>query len=124
VERVNLRYKIEHALSSRVIDVLESYSWPGNVRELENIVERMVLTAESYVIDVDSLPSHVAGQKLPTAYSPGEKNLKEILTEVERQLVSDCYEKYKTTTKVAEVLGISQPSASIKINKYVNHRGA
>ena len=45
--------------------------------------------------------------------------LHEILESVEKEVILDAYEKYGTTTKVAEVLGISQPSASIKLKKYL-----
>jgi two-component system nitrogen regulation response regulator NtrX len=36
------------------IDALKQYSWPGNIRELRNIVERLLLLAET-VIDADAV---------------------------------------------------------------------
>ncbi|MBA1335293.1 MAG: Sigma-54 dependent DNA-binding transcriptional regulator [Firmicutes bacterium] len=35
------------------IEVLKRYDWPGNVRELENFTEKMVILAESPVIEAD-----------------------------------------------------------------------
>ncbi len=34
---------------------LTEYSWPGNVRELENVIERLVVTVQGNVIDVEHL---------------------------------------------------------------------
>ncbi|TGU71022.1 transcriptional regulator, partial [Mesorhizobium sp. M00.F.Ca.ET.186.01.1.1] len=45
--------------------------------------------------------------------------MQEAMEEVERQLLERAYEQHKTTTKVAEVLGISQPSASRKLRKWL-----
>jgi len=42
---------------------LVAHSWPGNVRELENCIERMVVTSDKRILDVDNLPPEV----LPSA---------------------------------------------------------
>jgi two-component system, NtrC family, response regulator AtoC len=42
--------------------VLTEYSWPGNVRELENIVERMIVTVQGSVIDVEHLSAETRAQ--------------------------------------------------------------
>ncbi len=49
-------------------------------------------------------------------------SIRDAFDEVEKQLIQKTYEQYKTTTKIAEVLGISQPSASRKLRKYVIQR--
>ncbi len=51
-------------------------------------------------------------------YDAEGKSLKQILENVERQIILEAYEKYGTTTKAAEALGISQASVSLKLNKY------
>ena len=40
----------EKEFSSEAIIALQRYSWPGNVRELRNVVERLVLLAESATV--------------------------------------------------------------------------
>ncbi len=45
---------------------LMGHSWPGNVRELENCIERMVVTSDKRILDVDNLPS----ETLPPADPP------------------------------------------------------
>ncbi len=39
-----------------LLDALAAYSWPGNVRELINLLERLVTTVDSLVLDVRHLP--------------------------------------------------------------------
>ena len=47
------------AISQPAMMRLVGYSWPGNVRELLNVVQRMVVTVESDVIDVRDVPSEI-----------------------------------------------------------------
>lgn len=44
------------------MDALIQYAWPGNVRELESLIERLVLTVQDRVIDVQDLPAVVRPQ--------------------------------------------------------------
>ena len=32
------------------IQILRKYDWPGNVRQLENVIERMVIIADTRII--------------------------------------------------------------------------
>ena len=120
LNKYNEIYKVKHTFSNKAIDYLESYSWPGNTRELENVVERMVITSDDFIISEDMLPQYIYTKELNDKYDIRDKTLKEILGEVEKQILLQCYKEHKTTTKVAEVLGISQPSVSLKLNKYLN----
>ncbi len=43
--------------SDRCLKILRAYPWPGNVRELENVIQRLVLMAESKTIDAPDLPA-------------------------------------------------------------------
>ncbi|MDW7677112.1 MAG: sigma 54-interacting transcriptional regulator [Bacillota bacterium] len=119
VEKYNSLYGVKRAFSNKAIDLLESYSWPGNIRELENVVERMIITSETYIITEDILPDYIVKKDNKNIYNTKNKKLKEIMQDVEKQILLDSYEKHQTTTKVAEVLGISQPSVSQKLKKYL-----
>ncbi len=118
-EKYNDLYGVKRAFSNKAIDLLESFSWPGNIRELENVVERMIITSEDYIITEDILPDYVVNKNSDRLYITDNKKLKDVLLDVEKQILMDCYNKYRTTTKVAEVLGISQPSASQKLKKFL-----
>jgi len=51
--------------SEEAIAELQKYSWPGNVRELRNVVERLVLLAETAEVSQEdvqlTLPAGAAG---------------------------------------------------------------
>lgn len=120
VNKYNEKYNVSHVFSSKAIDCMEAYTWPGNTRELENLVERMVIIAdEEYVISEAMLPQNICNQALTEIYSIKGKTLKEIMETMERKVILTCYEEHKTTVEIAKALGISQPSASLKLSKYL-----
>ncbi|NIR48075.1 sigma-54-dependent Fis family transcriptional regulator, partial [candidate division KSB1 bacterium] len=45
--------------------LLESYSWPGNVRELENVIERMVILADT---NLESIPLELIPPEMKTSF--------------------------------------------------------
>src|SRR5438552_422794 len=49
-------------ISPAAMKALVDYSWPGNVRELENVIERMIVTVQDSIIDVEHLSSEIKVQ--------------------------------------------------------------
>ena len=49
-------------LLDETFKVLVDYSWPGNVRELEQVVERIIVSADGGVVEPDDLPAEIRGQ--------------------------------------------------------------
>jgi DNA-binding NtrC family response regulator len=49
-------------VSPAAMKAMVEYSWPGNVRELENVIERLIVTLQGSLIDVDHLPSEIRAQ--------------------------------------------------------------
>jgi DNA-binding NtrC family response regulator len=62
--RPTRRYMTPEALA-----LLTSYPWPGNVRELENVVERIVVTTDSMVIDAALARWALTPKRLPVSAS-------------------------------------------------------
>ncbi|GAB6172042.1 sigma 54-interacting transcriptional regulator [Paradesulfitobacterium aromaticivorans] len=116
IQRFNTMYFQDKRLSEQALDILLKYPWPGNVRELENMIERLVLTVENQVIRAEDLPPEISVQS--TAAAVEGKTLREMLDEFEGSLIRRVYEKYPSTVKLAEYLGISQPTAVRKLKKY------
>lgn len=121
LEKCKDKYGLSKTLSNSAINCLTKCSWPGNIRELENTIERLVLISDDYMITEDDIPNNIKSNAQNTSKTIFEQNrsLKEILAEVEKKVITESYMKYKTTTGVAKELGISQPSASVKINQYI-----
>lgn len=122
VAAFNEKYEKSHVFSAQAVAHLQRYPWPGNVRELENVVEGLILTAEQEVITAEMLPPSVSVQTALEKYEGENKTLKQMLEKVEEEILLDAYQRYGTTTKTAEALGISQASVSIKLNKYKNRQ--
>ncbi|MFL6516570.1 MAG: Fis family transcriptional regulator, partial [Bacillus sp. (in: firmicutes)] len=107
------------------INVLEFYPWPGNVRELQNIIERLVVTADDSAIDAEFVSQflsfgyeHNKMKPVITRVIP----LQEAINHVEEQLIVMAMNQYKTTTKAAKALGISQSSVSRKYQKILTEK--
>jgi DNA-binding NtrC family response regulator len=54
------------ALTPEAMGRLVAHDWPGNVRQLRNVVERLVLKADSLVIDAQQLPPEVSTPRART----------------------------------------------------------
>ncbi len=118
-KKFNEQYEINHVFTNSAVNYMEAYCWPGNIRELENVVERMILTAEDYSITEEQLPYYIYSNEQPYDVSTKNRTLKQILEDVEKEVLLDSYERHGTTTKVAKELGVSQPTVSVKLNKYL-----
>ncbi|MGG1662674.1 sigma 54-interacting transcriptional regulator [Brevibacillus sp. NRS-1366] len=117
----NGRFGRNVRLDTDALPPLLAYHWPGNVREIENLMERLVVTVERNRIGVEDLPDYIRH----TAYS-GEKAvsvkqlvpIREAVEEVEKQIVQLAWKQYRTSRKVARILGINQATVLRKMQKY------
>ncbi len=122
LEQFKSRYRVEKQFAPKVMQAFLDYRWPGNVRELENMVERLVVTTEGAVVGIDELPPALAASAVPPARplaSPQLVPLKEAVENLECEMVSRAFQIYRSSTKVAEVLGIHQTTAARKIRQYL-----
>lgn len=100
------------SITCEAMDILRSYTWPGNVRELRSIVERLVISVESDVIDcrhVQSLmqdelrDSRSRSSVSSNSLAPGG------LGELERNAIKRALEESGgNKQEAAEALGISR----------------
>jgi DNA-binding NtrC family response regulator len=101
------------------------YSWPGNVRELENAVERAVVICRGDEIRLSDLPAHVVQKtkqvnddEMPRI--PGAK-----LAELERYaILKTLQDTGGSTSKAAEVLGISARTIQYRLHDYASSNGS
>lgn len=114
----NEKYARSKTFSIGVIELLQQYDWPGNIRELQNIIERLVVLAENDVIDKADLDAFL----IPAGHRHSENvvvnniiPLKKCIKAAEEQLLKLAKQRYKTATKIAEVLEVNQSTISRKL---------
>lgn len=111
LNKMNKKNRLNKRFHPEIIRFFEEYPWPGNIRELENLIERLVVTADLEQIGLEDLPpSMLQGLELKQNV---KSTLKEIIEKVERKIIKEKIQEYKTTRSTAKELGISQ-SALVK----------
>jgi len=119
-ELISDKYDVNRTLSHDLMTILESYDWPGNVRELQNVIERMVVTADSEVLQPRHLPHSVyqkAAQKGLGIWPGGSLNLRKARDDLERQLIEKALSKAGNTRKAAKLLGVDHSTVVRKAQK-------
>lgn len=118
LQKFNQKYGQEKKFDIPALQRLNHYNWPGNVREVSNVVERSAMMSQ------DDLISEIAfgdmenerPEKIMDVFEAIDLN--EHMEAIEGEIVRKAWDRYKNSTKVAKVLGISQPTAYRKIRKY------
>ena len=107
----NEKYNMNKEFSANMISWLNRQEWRGNIRELRNYIERILITSNENLIDVDLV-----------GITPPQKavmTLDKYIEMVEGDYIVRMYEQYPSSVKLAKILGISQSTASRKISQYV-----
>lgn len=119
-ERINKKYGIKKKFNPKLLKILQEYTWPGNVRELQNIVERLLVTVDGDWIGEEHIPDYM-NLNLENQKAIQVNRLvplKEATELLEKELLALAQEKYTSTTKMAEVLGVNQSTVSRKLQQY------
>lgn len=118
LDRTNIKYGMNKQFSDEVKDIFYLYDWPGNIRQLKNVVERAVVIAKEDIIQVEDLPDIIIRQAQENMiYNCDYATFKDLCT---KRIITEAYEKTKTSRKLAKELGISQATANRLISKYIN----
>ena len=118
LKKYNAKYRLNRRLSADVMDAFSRCRWDGNTRELQHAIERMVVLSPQDVIGVDSLPESLqCRQRSAPIQVDAIIPLREAQRLVEEKLIAMAQRKYKTTTRIAEVLGVDQSTISRKLKK-------
>lgn len=121
LSKFNTKYKVSRTLGHEVLSVLETYDWPGNVRELQNIVERMVVTADTDILTPCHLPNSIYERVVHRpAYPdvPSTMNLKKAREIVESEIVKRAIARTGNTRKAAKLLGVDHSTVVRKAQRY------
>ena len=117
-EIYNDKYNKKVILEEEAISMLKKYSWSGNIRELQNIIERIVIISEiNASIGAEEIANLLMIQKDTTISVEGKNGLKEIVENVERELIKKTLKEVGSTRKAAKILKISQSTVVKKLKK-------
>ena len=113
--KYNTKYKKRVYLSNRAENTLLNYNWPGNVRELQNTIHGLVINAKKDRASLRNLPRNISTKANRAVYSSffeaygvGNRSLKEIIAQIERDLINDALKMYGSVSKVAEILQVDR----------------
>jgi len=119
-------------LENETFQLMESYHWPGNIRELENVIERVVILAESgtdYIppeLLPDSILSH-AGETVTerNRTSSGKpQSIHKKKADYEKEMIVKALEKHNwNQTAAARELGLHESTLRYKMRKYGIKKG-
>ncbi len=121
LRKYNEKYKQKKYISAPVVKRLAEYDWPGNVRELQNIVERMVVLTREEEIRLENIPPQIKTLVEKERQFHVDVSdvipLKEALFQVEKKLIIKALQKYGTTRRAAEALGVDQSTVVRKFQR-------
>jgi DNA-binding NtrC family response regulator len=107
--------------SKEALARVEAHPWRGNVRELENLIERLVVTAENDLITPADLPDDFGASEEKQAFEHAmtRQSLQEACDEFERMFLLKHLEKYHwNITELANAIGERRDTLSKKIKRY------
>lgn len=124
--------KSEIYLTKESMDLLMAQPWPGNVRQLENTLERIINIIDSSEIKPKLFyewTDLVATEKPPIEEKEDTTlikipvydewpTLKQIVAEVERQVLLKVLETHQSSRKAGKVLGVSNTTILNKMKTY------
>nr|WP_321468610.1 sigma-54 dependent transcriptional regulator [uncultured Desulfobulbus sp.] len=121
--RLNRQFnKTFRGIAPEAQELLVRYPWKGNIRELKNMVERVILMEDGPLI----LPEHLAFLATSSAGATqiGQLNIQIPpqglnLDELTKQLIVQALElSGSNRTRAAQLLGISRPTLTYRIEKH------
>jgi transcriptional regulator with PAS, ATPase and Fis domain len=120
LEKFNRKCGVQKSMSAAAVDCLRHYPYPGNIRELANLVEQLVVLTPGDRIDFDDLPAAVrhSVQEPCRLIATNPDNLKQMVQDVERQVIVSALKARGTLRSAAKQLGIDHSTLSRKIKRY------
>jgi len=123
LEKYATKYRKERRFGPEIESIFTGHSWPGNIREMENLIESLVVTCDRPVVDTADLGSCMLSEGLDRkrnlfeTLDTRDKSLKEIVRDLEREILEGALELHGSMAKVAEVLKIDRSTIFRKLRR-------
>lgn len=115
LERYGAKYNKDIICPDGTLNFFLTYRWPGNIRELENMIQSLVVTCEGHEILPENLSPCMCAALSPKikGFQPafGEnsgKPLKEIMGDLEKQIIQQALDRHGSVQEAADALGINR----------------
>ena len=136
LKKYGKKFGRRRTIDDAALDYLKQQPWPGNIRELENMVQRLIISAEGDSINLMDVMRDSHGELFRGVPGTGafydsvgtadedkddirpELDLSHAVDQYEKGLIQYACEKYGSTRKAAKALGISQTQIVRKKKKY------
>ena len=123
LEKYTTKYRKERRFGPGIEAIFTGYHWPGNIRELENLIESLVVTCDQALIEPPDLGSCMLNERwdrkrnLFESLYIRDKPLKEIMRDLEREILQGALEIHGSMAKVAELLKIDRSTIFRKLKR-------
>lgn len=124
LKKFNIKYSKEKSFDNTAMQAFDYYDWPGNVRELENVIERLIVVDDKSYITYDDIAFIIGTDKIQSSPINSTLTLREAVDKLEREMIENALEKFGSTYKAANILGVTQPTVfrkakalGVKLNK-------
>ncbi len=118
LEKFNKKYRKEKMFDNLAIQALEDYNWPGNVRELENVMERLLVIDNNKYITSNKITAIIGKNKINENSVDYTTPLKELVDNLEKEMIENALLKHGSTYKAAKALGLTQPTVFRKAKAF------
>jgi len=113
IKKYNDKFEIKREIEEDAVSYLRQRDWPGNIRELENVIQRMLINSKGDSITLIDAMKELHGDIFDSAdKGPAETGkklpLSELVGNYEKGVLKYACEKYGSTRKAAQAIGISQ----------------
>ena len=109
----NFRVK---GITDEALGILAGYGFPGNIRELENVIQRVLVTANGEMIEAADIPYELQANQ---ASPGGAGGLPGKMDDYEKNIIMKALEETKgNKAKAAGLLKVSRTAFMAKLKKY------
>jgi len=127
LEKYTAKYRKERRFGPEIEGIFTAHRWPGNIRELENLIESLVVTCDRQVIETADLGSCMLSEgwgrkrNLFESLETRGKSLKEIMGNLEREILNGALDIHGSMARVAEILKIDRSTIFRKLRRGEPH---
>ena len=115
--KLNNNYSTNKEISPSALGLLTDYDWPGNVRQLQNVIERLVVTTEEDIIQIEDIYRCNLDIGTKREIEKFDKPYKETVLDFEAELLKAFMKKSKNLNEMAQLSGLNDSTIRKKLKR-------